>query len=420
MRIKIVTLFLMFFCVSLSKAQNILPFLHQTDTIRKHDVRFMGGNYLHGTALPNSFSDHFLDGSKIDTSEISDINDRMKRNGNRAGVELDYEFEYRYGGRLFKKYPEWGLLFKAGMHTVGGGSYSRDLFNLVFRGNSPYAGQTLELGPASLVTTTYQTVGLGLYSKEKNVSVALSYVNGQSLLDFTLNKGDFYTDSLGQYISLEHDAVMIRSDSSRNGFGKSNGWGFCADVFFTFKIDLDSTFSDFSEWFVQFNNIGFIQWNKNTLTYQKDSSLYYQGFAVNNILDPGQNFLGGETDVTDTFKVKYEKQRWTQILPGHVIIGNYVNPLSGTRFKPMVGLRYRFIENYKPLFYAGFSWRMWTTTYLATQVHLGGFGNWRMAMRLSLPFLFKGRLVIGSSHLTGLFDRNACGRDLYAGVQIRF
>lgn len=109
----------------------------QNDSTQKNNLKLMrfemnasfGSNHITGTtALPFAFK------SSVGSDDI-DKSSQLIFNGNRSGTQSHIEAQFKAGKHEFSM----------GYYATLAASYSKNLFQLVFEGNAPYAGQKMDL-----------------------------------------------------------------------------------------------------------------------------------------------------------------------------------------------------------------------------------------------------------------------------------
>ncbi|HYG51212.1 MAG TPA: hypothetical protein VD905_09935 [Flavobacteriales bacterium] len=401
------------------QGQQFLPEYVQYDTVKKMTLRTAAHFNYQTSTIPNYFLNYFLNGGTISQGDKDNVSAGLK-NTNSIGTEQFFSVRFTdFSGHPFKD-STLGYYLNVEHQDHIAANFNKTLFDLVFYGNGPYAGQTLNLANANFARYTFQKFGFGITEVTSGSSFGISVVKGQSFATMNLTKGNFLTDDSTANISFEYAADISRSDTLKTKLDAFNGVGMSIDLNWNFKLGRDTVLPDLLNFQLQVHNAGFIVWNQSTLNYTADSVAQYNGFEVNNVLRPEEGLITGNTDLKDTLNIRYEKKKRQSLLPADFLLGNYVNPLKGYWLKPLYGVRYKLMEGYKFMPYAGASIRVTKKSFLQVTGSYGGFGGFRAGVRYQAQLGKKMHVVIGSSHVDGLYSPNGFGKDGYAALWFRF
>jgi hypothetical protein len=410
-------LFISFSCIL--QAQNFLPEFIQYDTVQKMTLRTAAHFNYQTSSIPNYFANYFLNGGQITQADKDNVSNGLK-NSNSLGAEEVFSLRFTdFSGHPFKD-STFGYYFNIEHQDHIAANFNKSLFDLVFYGNGPYAGQTLNLAQANFARYTFQKFGFGITEATTGSSFGVSLVKGQSFSTMNLTKGNFLTNDSTANINFDYAADLSRSDTLKTKFSSFNGVGLSIDLTWNFKLLRDTVLPDLLNFQLQVHNAGFISWNQSTLNYAADSSIQYNGFSVNNVAHPEEGLLTGNTNLKDTLNIHYEKKKHQTLLPADFLFGNYVNPFKGFWLKPLYGVRYKLMEGYKVMPYLGASIKVSKKSFLQLSGSYGGFGGFRLGLRYQAQLGKHINFVIGSSHVDGLYSQNSFGKDGYVALWVRF
>lgn len=411
---------IVFVCGSFSlNAQNFLPEYVQYDTVQKMTLRTAAHFNYQTSAIPNYFMNYFLNGGQISQAHKDNVSNGLK-NSNSVGAEQVFSIRFTdFSGHPFKD-SMLGYYLNIEHHDHIAANFNKTLFDLVFYGNGPYAGQTLNLAQANFARYTFQKFGFGITEASTGSSFGVSVVKGQSFSTMNLTKGDFLTDDSTANIRFDYTADLSRSDTLKTKFNAFNGVGMSIDLNWNFKLGRDSILPDLLNFQLQVHNAGFIAWNEATLNYLADTNVQYNGFTVDNITRPEEGLITGSTNLKDTLNIRYEKRKRQSFLPADFLFGNYVNPLKGYWLKPLFGVRYKLMEGYTVMPYLGASIKVSKKSFLQVHGSYGGFGGFRVGVRYQAQLGKRLHVVLGSSHIDGLYSPNGFGKDGYVALWVRF
>lgn len=417
---KLVCLIAFFVAVMRLDAQSYIPEQYVQDTSIKMSLRTNYQFNYHTSSIPNYYSNFFLRGGYIDKETKDKVSNGLATT-NRAGAEQQFSIRFTdFSSHPFKKDTSWGYYLNLEHQDHIGLNFSKNVFDLVFYGNGPFAGDVMNLVPFNFSRMTFQKFGFGLTDAVSGTSIGISLVKGQRFSHLNFNQADFYTDDSTGNISFDYSLEYSQSDTAKTRYTAFNGAGLSVDLNWNFKICNDSILPFFSQWQLRVNNAGFIIWNMATLNYEADSIVAFNGFSVDNILKPQDALLTGSTDLKDTINIRYVNKKFNALLPADVVLGNTVNPFTGYWIKPLVGGRYKLMEGYKPMAYAGAVIRLAKRTYIQANVSYGGFGGFRTGLKFQTMFGKRLNFMVGSSHVDGLYSSRAFGKDGYLALWLNF
>ena len=255
-----------------SNAQNIGLL---NDTIK--NTVSLDFNYLHNsTAFTNEFIKTYYLGKYIS----QDIKDNVKRklnDMNLFGQELNTSL---YGIIHFDSVlhsPNHNLYIGVSSQSLLNLYFPNDLFKVVFYGNKEFLNDTAYFNYLRSTYYKYQSFDVGwLYQKNyKNLSltsgIKISLLKGQQFYDVGMINGYLYTGNLGSSIDLGAKAVVLQSDTANPAYSGTGS----AITFFT-----EIYVSEKSKIHIEFNDLGFITWNKNTLAQSGDTSFNFTGADI--------------------------------------------------------------------------------------------------------------------------------------------
>lgn len=329
-------------------------------------------------------------------------------NSNRAGYELGGRATYAWGDGLFGR-AEWMPRISLAYQSVMGVQFAKDVYALSFFGNAGFEDGTAHLGPSEFEQVTYQTFGLGVEGRNSGSFVELTIVNGRSLNAGRVQKGDLFTAQYGRYLELQLDGEYHRSDTAGNSFNK--GIGAAINMQWQHSFQLLRSPALFS---LAVTDLGFITWNKNSLSVQKDSTIRYEGFEVADILDL-DGLLVNKATLQDSLGFGFSKGSFMRVLPARAEVGLRAGRFhKRSHFQGMrpyeLSVDYRYLPGYLP--HAGITRNFVFAKCMALSVGAGygGFGELQ-AMAGLMGMLGKHFLIgIHTPTAIGLFSDIANGK----------
>ena len=171
--------------------------------------------------------------------------------------------------------------------------FGEDPLRLIAFGNKDFAGKNANLDKLDLTLLQYTTIQFG-YTIEKNgytLGVAPGLVIGNKYASIKSNGGYLYTSSIGDSLYAEVSGQWSQSDTSSKLIYDPNGIGASVDFFFSMPFDLFKKNENIGNITFEVNDLGFIVWNKNTLTYKIDGEYGWGGFKAPSLFDLNDSLI---------------------------------------------------------------------------------------------------------------------------------
>ncbi len=388
-----------------SNAQN--NFFTPDTVVNQLVINGYGG--VASTGIPQNFMNKFLFPGFIDKALKDEASESLK-NGNIFGGELTTDFHlYLQPGSLTKN-GFWGIGF--GSNLEGNLNFSKDLFNLVFYGNQPYAGKNLNLDNTYFESVSYSYLDFTLgksYDEVKGRSsywIDLGIVFGHNFTSFQLPTASIFTEISGNYLDIAiKDGNMAFSDTMTSSLVKGIGG----------KVNLNYSYTTNSlKLLLQVKNIGGITWTSATST-DIDTTLRFEGIDVSNIFQLSDSVLNEVTSIDSL--LDSEKENSFVMLP--INFNLYYKQQFG-KLAIDVNARYRLFTNYNPYLRVGAYYKLPIFTPGVT-VAYGGYGAAQVGINTELNFLKKLKIVLGTNNVLGaITPKVSTALDAYVGVKLKF
>jgi hypothetical protein len=266
-----------------------------------------------------------------------------------------------------------------------GSSFNKDLWQLVFRGNDPYLGQTLDISKTRFSQFATRTVSVqfqdAFLNRNKNTSFGFSVGVSQLLSwrNMFIPNGTIYTDPDRNFVDVQYQMDFRntgRDDLSGKGFGIITGLDFHHD----WKENQLSFY---------IHNLGFYQVNdaqrlykemdtpvhvkQSTVVFKSTSSSNWSEYlqdTINPSLSPDTGSFSGTVFAPVQFRLNYGNKRFALGLD-YMAIAGYVPRLTIAAARN--SLKIKGINNF----------------YYTPEVQLGGFDTYNINLGLAYRLVFR-------------------------------
>jgi hypothetical protein len=344
-------------------------------------VNIAGGYHLNS----NVFTNDFLKGGFIDDEKKARQEKRLK-DVNRAGLDVNVGMTGMIKG---KKITYVIGLNNRQMLTA---KFSHDDFELMFRGNTQYAGKTAQLSPLKVRYFDYQSIYIGILkkldSKKLTIAGGLSLIRGGRFQNLNIKNGTMYTDTAGAYLDFNMDYNLAYTNKSKSALGATNGLGAAINLLMSWRSEKNNQLN------IEVRDLGFIRWN-NLNSYNGNSTYRYDGTDVSNIFQLNDSVftnMKGDT-LAKNLGLNKEKKSVNFLIPATFHINylyNYNNRLSFVG-----GIKYMINASYIPRLYLKSIYYIKKDLIIIPMFAYGGFG--RADFELGIAKSFKDRLIISAN-----------------------
>lgn len=243
-----------------------------------HKLQLEGGFYFGSNAMSAGMAADYYLHRYITNDRKDEVSQRLKPN-NRFGAAFQGGITYQYRPDSSR----YHYLFTIQHHYFIESRFNRDVFELYFRGNKPFAGQTIATGPTDLRSLLYYQAGIGVAfddaAKKNHYYFMGSLLLGHDLLDIRSRSGSLYTAADGSYLDADLNITYRSSDTAAYQRGAVNGTGFGITAGFSHSINSSSRLH------VSVRNAGIIHFFPRSIAADIDTSLRFQGVDATELFD---------------------------------------------------------------------------------------------------------------------------------------
>jgi hypothetical protein len=371
---------------------------------------------LNSNGIANDFINQFYLGYYLNTELKTQNLDRLKSQKNLIGYNWITQLQINIPSK--KKGISCYAAFEN--HNYEEICYDKNLFQLVFFGNKDMADQHAYLDKQSFTLLKFQQIKAGIVktwfkrSQVNVLSAGLGINNGQSTINYEIPEATFFTQSNAEYISLDMQMNMRRSDTMSSRFGAENGLGMSLDLSF-YHRDANNSFG------IKIDNLGFIRWNKQSQIYNKDTLIYFDGIYLDNIFNMDSTtirLLTGDS-VSDEFGYSDNTGRFTKMIPMRGSI-NYTRYLWNNRISLSLSLiNYHFLHfnpliRFEPTYHINIKRSLLS---ISPNIEYGGYGRFNYGFGLSAIICNKFFIEARTDYLNGYFDlKHSAGLGGYISI----
>jgi len=279
-------------------------------------IGIFSGADFGSNSVTSQFAYSLLNGNYIDSAMKRQVSSNLK-NSNRVGFNFNYGLYAVFYNDTIKKKRVFNFFVAIKHKDYFNAGFTNDDFNLAFNGNASFAGKTAFISPLSINSLSYQQAEVGLvctnFGGNAQFGIGLSFLAGQQYTAFNATGASLYTDTYGQYLTLNTNAQAWISDTSKGYLKRLNGMGASMDLYFRAPYKVRSKKGTIS---VSVSDIGFLWWNNHSITYQKDTTYNYSGISINSISDlQNANFHSLSKDSLQNKYLPFTKQAFYAPIP---------------------------------------------------------------------------------------------------------
>jgi hypothetical protein len=404
-RIPLTAILLVVFCVCSAQTPTILLINSDSNYYKTHSlVDLSSRGYLGANSLDLLFVKKSVFGGKLEDRHLDHI-DEQSHNTNRAGFLMNGGIDfYNFKDTLLRD-PKLGMKISISTNYHGSISYTKDLFSLIYRGNSQFKGDTISPGPLSAQYQAWQKFGVGIFNKKTYTSFSISLVAGQSFQSLIVRNSNLYTSPVGDSLSLTYGGDYFRSDSGKKGMANGSGLGLCFDFDYNLPLEGNKGFISLSV-----RDIGFVYWNKQSKQVTFNSSNNFTGIEINDLFQLNTDSINFP-NLTDSLRYITSQKAFAAPLPASISM-RLCRKFSEQDFYE-AGLTIWPNKAAIPFIYAGVSHFVRHNLIFSERLSFGGYGRWGLGAEVQ--WMPKGNWILkaGTYNLGGFTMASSHSRDIY-------
>lgn len=323
-----------------------------TDYLTKDSVKVKLGMYTEGmynsNVMNNSVFYNSVFKNGISRNSFLNMEARaLKRNV--AGIYQSERIFTSWKGKATDSLS-FTHFFTIGTSRLINANFSGDLFKLAGLGNKKLAGQKADASRLDLNLMQYTRLQYGrIYQKgDLTFGGGVSFIIGNKYVTAQTKDAWLYTSDIGDSISVRINGSTLESDTSSKLIYDPNGLGAGVDLFFSMPFDLSKKNRYTGTMSVEVNDLGFISWNKETLSRVYDGRFDWPGISAPSLFEITDSIYQNQFPDTleNEFLKEASKSNNNMLLPMRIAINYYERINEKVDLRVM--LDYRLNSNYLP------------------------------------------------------------------------
>lgn len=355
---------------------------------------------LNSSALTNQFIDTYINGGFIN-QELKDKNYNRMKSSNVIGFNNDMKVSYFFKpSNSFFSTSNLGLFFAVENHNLIEIKFEKELFNLIFNGNSQFTGMTVDFNNMLFRQLNYQQFKFGMFkningtSAQHIIGAAIAINKGQNELTANIDKAALFTQEYGEYLKLDLKMDVQRTDTNNSKLLAFNGIGTSLDFFYIY----DNAKGD--KLLFEIENFGFIRWNKMSNSFAKDSAYRFEGWPIDNILnvrdDEFDNFKS-DTLVSE-FAFDKASKSYSSFLPMKIQF-SYTKEIISEKLSLTASAKEIIFSAFKPYFLIKPNYYFHPNIGISGLVTYGGYGGFNSGLEINIRDIKGFNLTVGSNFI---------------------
>lgn len=374
------------------------PLLEGLYTPPQNKIEIEGSYLINSTAINADFYSSLYQGKFIDDALKNSVSSHLIANN-------------LFGAEIFAKGTYYNLKkrFNIGLseNIDFGLEFTGDAFKTIFYGNKEFVGKTIDLSHTEVKFMHSQSLSFGftrdlhltkdsIFAGSRTIDYGISLVKGQNLYELIMPKGSIFTEKNGEYLDITIKGNMYQSDENNNSLGAFNGLG--AGLNFKYTELNEEEFGH--RLIFEIKNLGLIRWNNNTNVDKMDTTLRFEGIAIDNIFaiqDSTFNNVNVESVAGEG--LKSSKAAHFILLPFSVRV-NYRKYLSSKNY--LEGeITYKYWGTYIPKLIVSYGRKLTKDITAEINGGYGGYGTFHLGANIFIETFNRFQMRIGASDLGG-------------------
>jgi hypothetical protein len=318
--------------------------------------------YTASNALPNSFVKDVLQGNFIDNAD-KDLTSGLLSKSNVLGAMQNFGLQSLF----YKKNTTW--MVSLSHHEWASFQFAPDMFELLMRGNKPFAGKTAVLDDSHFHYFNFDMASVGLAKSKNKWSYFLTahIQRGGYRSQVDISQAQIYTSPQGDQVNLNHQMRFENSKVSLATLPITNGIGMAMSA--GLNLDLDQHVFN-----MEIHHLGGMYWWNQVFRESKSNTYQFKGVD----LDSLQNFQNTDQlfsldSVASMLGFEKKEQNTFRAMPAKYLL-SYTYRLN-SKIQLMLATQYFSLLHFRPLYLFKSPIKLGNTWMLIPGMQYGGFGK---------------------------------------------
>ena len=373
--------------------------LAQNDTLIKDKVEINFKSVLESasTSLSNSFVNKFIQGGEI-SSDLINQTSTKQNNVNRYGIDFSNQIELNLFNFKLGASKKYSPSLTIGQSMIGGMVYSKNWFDLIFKGNETVTNEDFSGFNQRFVS--FQKIGFGVIDTKTKSSYKINFygINSYESLEFS----HFKIIQENPLDSIRIQALGDLNYNVNNQFLNGFGVGFDIDYRYSFNLfkDEKSTFQ------FKVNNLGLgiIQQNSH---FHFNTNKMIEGYSLDQISTINSDFAWKDSLGIQDETIKNKMV----LLPSFYQIAKLIDVNSSKKLQSFYGIRGYINLPFVPMLFIGGNYQFFQNWSVNTQVSFGGYSNARISTGINYNRNHL-KVQIGTNDIYGLVSSKGYNKSI--------
>ena len=281
--------------------------------------------------------------------------------------------------------------------------FDKDAFKFVFAGNKQFEEDTIHIENTSFNYTGFNQFQIGLNKIYEKNNKSYTFGLGISLLQSPVNikisarQSSIYTALDGEYLDIKYNLKINQANQGPPEFFSFKGAGMSVDLGFSYFNSVKNSFR------FSIKDLGFIKYTNDINSYYGDSTVHFEGIAIDNIFQYTTPTILTNFKADSLFKILNigtNKNAYSSLLPA-AFQASYSHFVLHKNGLITVGIQYKLLPHYLPLVYGKLTYSFKHGLVPSLSASFGGYSYYNVGVELSKTFK-NGSLTAGTTNLLGV------------------
>lgn len=244
------------------------------------------------------------------------VNNALASNANRVHLGFNIGISAFANVSYSSQAKEKGnfLHFSFRQKILGSSLMGNDAMKLLLGGNKQFEDKTASVEQARFFLLNYQSIKAGFLHHRAHYTLGVNFgiAAGRNFQQFAVQEFKLYTAPMGEFLDFTTD-LNIKQNIAANYF---NGFGALVDFYYQRTINQNLSC------YVNINDFGFLQWNKNTKHLESKNEFSFNGFAINDLYAFQPDDISIEDTLRNALVLEEQSKSYFMFLPTSFSFGS--------------------------------------------------------------------------------------------------